>query len=251
MPPKKARDAADARLAEVVEQLSSGYKTIGQMAYGVLREAILSGALAPGEWLRQEALADAMGVSRIPVRSALLQLEAEGLVSLHPHRGAQVRSLTSAQIDEIYRLRKLLETHALRLSMASMRPERLETLRKLAAQLDEKPAGTEFIEARVKFYRAVYDAERNPLTTQMIEDLRGHVGRYLLRFRFDDHQHTHSRLVEHIAAGDLTAAETWLSRHLEKVQEGLLQVLAEAEDEGTVAEVDQADQASSTESGAS
>lgn len=245
MPPKKARDAADARFAEVVEQLSSGYKTIGQMAYAVLREAILSGALAPGEWLRQESLAEAIGVSRIPIRTALLQLESEGLVSFHPHRGARVRSLTSSQIDEIFRLRKLLERYALRLSMASMKPERLETLRKLAGQLDEKPAGTDFIEARVQFYRAVYDTERNPLTTQMIEDLRGHIGRYLLRFRFDEHDHTHARLVDHIAAGDLTAAENWLSQHLEKVREGLLQMLAEEEDESAA----QADLAA--ESGAS
>lgn len=241
MPVKKDRDA-DARFAEVVEQLSSGYKTIGQMAYGILREAILSGALAPGEWLRQESLAEVMGVSRLPVRTALKQLESEGLVSFHPHRGARVRTLSAAQIDEIYRLRRLLETYALRLSMANMRPERLETLRKLSAQLDEKPAGADFIEARVLFYREVYDAERNPLTVEMIEDLRGHVGRYLLRFRFDEHGHTHSRLVDHIAAGDLTAAENWLSRHLEKVQEGLLQMLAaEAEDEDeTAAQNDQA-----------
>ena len=237
MPVKKDRDA-DARFAEVVEQLSSGYKTIGQMAYGILREAILSGALAPGEWLRQESLAEVMGVSRLPVRTALKQLESEGLVSFHPHRGARVRTLSPAQIDEIYRLRRLLETYALRLSMANMRPERLDALRKLSAQLDAKPAGADFIEARVRFYRAVYDAERNPLTVEMIEDLRGHVGRYLLRFRFDEHEHTHSRLVDHIAAGDLTAAEQWLSRHLEQVQEGLLQMLAEEEDE-TAARADQ------------
>ena len=172
MPAKKDPDA-DARFAEVVEQLSSGYKTIGQMAYGILREAILSGALAPGEWLRQESLAEMMGVSRLPVRTALKQLESEGLVSFHPHRGARVRTFSAAQIDEIYRLRRLLETYALRLSMANMRPERLDTLRKLSAQLDEKPAGTDFIEARVRFYREVYDAERNPLTVEMIEDLRG------------------------------------------------------------------------------
>jgi DNA-binding GntR family transcriptional regulator len=142
-----------------------------------------------------------------------------------------VRSLSTDQIDEIYRLRRLLETYALRLSMVHMKPDRLDSLRTLAARLDEKPAGTDFIDARVRFYRAVYDAEHNPLLTQMIEDLRGHVGRYLLRFRFDgQHSDTHSQLVDHIAAGDLTAAENWLSRHLDKVQEGLLHLLSEGDD---------------------
>src|SRR5690348_7488229 len=119
MAPKKGRNlSADKRFTAVVDHLASGYKTVGQMVYAVVREAITTGAFAPGEWLRQESLAEAIGVSRIPVRTALFQLEKEGLVTFHPHRGARVRTLTPAQIDEIYRLRLLLESHALRLSMA-------------------------------------------------------------------------------------------------------------------------------------
>ncbi|HKC29747.1 MAG TPA: GntR family transcriptional regulator, partial [Jatrophihabitans sp.] len=71
MAPRKERDLlGDRQFAALVDQLSGGYKTIGQMVYSVLREAILSGAFAPGEWLRQESLAEAIGVSRIPVRTA-------------------------------------------------------------------------------------------------------------------------------------------------------------------------------------
>src|SRR5689334_2327518 len=102
----RGRDlSADRGFSEVVSQYAGSYKTIGEMVYGVLRESIVTGAFAPGEWLRQEALAEAIGVSRIPVRTALLQLEAEGLVNFHPHRGARVRTLSTSQIDEIYRLR--------------------------------------------------------------------------------------------------------------------------------------------------
>src|SRR5690242_17294962 len=172
MAPKKGRKLSDdKRFAEVVDQLASGYKTIGQMVYAVLREAITNGAFAPGEWLRQESLAEAIGVSRIPVRTALMQLESEGLVTFHPHRGARVRTLSPAQIDEIYRLRMLLETHALRLSMIHMTPERLGRLRELTAELDAAPEGAGFVDTRVDFYREAYDSANNPLLVGMIEQL--------------------------------------------------------------------------------
>src|SRR5690348_18271137 len=157
MAPKKARSLSiDGSFVAVVDQLAGGYKTIGQMVYAVLREAILSGAFAPGEWLRQESLAAAIGVSRIPVRTALLQLESEGLVNFHPHRGARVRTLSPAQINEIYGLRVLLESHALGLSMARMTPERAQRIRDLAEKLDAEPEGGEFLDTRVQFYREVY-----------------------------------------------------------------------------------------------
>jgi DNA-binding GntR family transcriptional regulator len=232
MPAAKGRNLGeDSRFSEVVDKLASGYKTIGQMVYGVLREAIVSGTFAPGEWLRQEALAEAIGVSRIPVRTALLQLEAEGLVTFHPHRGARIRTLSSAQIDEIYRLRILLESYALRLSMARMTPERLRSLRDLAGKLDTEPEGPELVNTRVRFYREAYDTANSPLLVEMIEDLRSHVGRYLLSFRVDlEHKHTHAELLDHMEKGDLTAAEAWLFAHLDEVRHGI-QALASDEDQ--------------------
>jgi len=241
MAPKKARNLSqDARFAEVVDQLAGGYKTIGQMVYAVLREAILSGAFAPGEWLRQESLAAAIGVSRIPVRTALLQLESEGLVNFHPHRGARVRTLSPAQINEIYRLRTLLESYALRLSMTKMTPARLDSLRELARQLDEQPEGGQFLDVRVNFYRELYDAENNPLLVEMIEELRSHVGRYLLSFRFDgQHRNRHVELVNHVESGDLTGAEAWLYSHLEAVRAGIQELATDetADDEGVAADL--------------
>lgn len=240
MAPKKGRNLSDdKRFAQVVDQLASGYKTIGQMVYAVLREAITNGAFAPGEWLRQESLAEAIGVSRIPVRTALLQLESEGLVTFHPHRGARVRTLSSAQIDEIYGLRVLLEAHALRLSMARMTPDRLERMQALAEKLDAEPEGVEFLDSRVAFYREVYDEPHNPLLVEMIEELRGHVGRYLLGFRFDGQGHAHRKhtsLVEYVRSGDLIAAETWLRSHLEEVRAGILDLATTGDDEAAAPE---------------
>jgi DNA-binding GntR family transcriptional regulator len=233
MAPRKGLNLSqNARFAEVVDELAGGYRTIGQMVYAVLKEAITSGTFAPGEWLRQESLAEAIGVSRIPVRTALLQLESEGLVTFHPHRGARVCTLSAAQINEIYRLRMLLESYALRLSMTRLNPERAAALRELAAKLDQEHEGKEFLDVRVRFYRELYDSENNPLLVQMIEELRGHVGRYLLGFRFSGaHKRQHSDLVEHVARGDLSSAEAWLYSHLEGVRQGIESlILDEGED---------------------
>ncbi len=229
----KERDIAnDSRFREVVQQMAGGYRTVGQMVYEVLREAIISGAFAPGEWLRQESLAATIGVSRIPVRTALLQLEAEGLVNFHPHRGAQIRSLSAEQIEEVYRLRILLQTYALRRSMAKMTPERLEKLRQLAAQLDEQPEGGEFLATRVEFYRELHDAKNNPVLGDIIQELSGMVGRYLLSFRVDPQSHV--ELVDLIAAGDEAGAESWMRTHLENVRAGI-NVLAYGEKEAEAA----------------
>jgi DNA-binding transcriptional regulator YhcF (GntR family) len=126
--------ARDNGLAAIVAGLDTRYRTLGEMVYEVIKEAILTGALRPGQRLRQEALAETLDVSRIPVRSALMQLEREGLVSFRAGRGAVVRTLSAGQVREIYELRELLEAHAVRKVMASMTPERLARLGDLAAQ---------------------------------------------------------------------------------------------------------------------
>lgn len=231
MTPRKRRNLnSNDQFADVVKQLAGGYRTIGEMTYAVLKEAIVSGAFPPGEWLGQESLATAIGVSRIPVRTALLQLESEGLITFHPHRGARVRTLSMTQIDEIYRLRGLLETYALRLAIPQITVERLDRLRGLAEQLDEKPEGGEFLDLRVRFYRELYDADHNPLLVKMIEELRSSVGRYLLAFRvLEGNNHVHTRVVDYVASGDVTGAERWIRSHLANVREGIAELTIDEE----------------------
>lgn len=235
--PVRATVAADSggahSLEAVVARLASGYRSIGDMVYEVLRESILSGAFTPGERLRQEALATAIGVSRLPVRAALVRLDAEGLVEFHPRRGAVVQTLSHEEIIEIYELRDLLETHALRKSMARMTPERVARLRELAARLDAEAEGDPFVDMRVRFYRELYDAEGSPKLAELIEGLRSSVGRYLLGYRVSGsargHGH-HGRLVEYVSTGDVDGAERWLREHLREVSAGVDHLLFGDED---------------------
>ena len=84
-------------------------QTLTSMTLDALRERILHGTYPEGEPLRQDALAEELGVSRIPVREALRQLEAEGLVTFNPHRGAVVSTLSLGEIEELFELRAEIE----------------------------------------------------------------------------------------------------------------------------------------------
>lgn len=222
-----------ATLQEVVQKLSGGYRSVGTMAYDVLRDAILSGVFSPGERLRQEMLAEVIGVSRLPIRSALIQLESEGLVQFHARRGAVVKTLSKAQVEEIYDLRVVLETHALRRAVATITPKRLRQLKALAQEADAQQEGSDFRAARTELYRVLYDADAHPLFWEILESLNVKVGGYLLGLRVSDrHQDSHAELVELIAAGDGNAAVATLSRHLATVRRGVVALV----EGGTVAD---------------
>jgi DNA-binding GntR family transcriptional regulator len=77
-----------------------------------IREKILTGVYPPGSALLQDVIAAEFGVSKIPVREALVQLRAEGLVDVFAHRGFQVRPLSSMEVDEVFRLRSQIEPQA-------------------------------------------------------------------------------------------------------------------------------------------
>src|SRR3954471_15830423 len=95
-------------------------QTIAGMTVEALRERILRGDFPEGEPLRQDALAAELAVSRIPVREALRQLEAEGLVTFSPHRGAVVSSLSLDEIDELFELRAAIESDLLARAIPAM-----------------------------------------------------------------------------------------------------------------------------------
>jgi DNA-binding GntR family transcriptional regulator len=106
-------------------------------AYEVIREGILTGEHEQGARLREEELADAIGVSRTPVREALRRLTADGLVELGNNRGAQVVSYTDEDLAEIFELRALLESHAHGLAAELIDAAAIEHLRELAEAMEE------------------------------------------------------------------------------------------------------------------
>jgi DNA-binding GntR family transcriptional regulator len=210
------------QLEDVVGQFRSRYKTLGETVLDVLRQSILQGVFEPGQHLRQEELAERIGVSRIPVRSALMQLDAEGLVVFQPHRGATVRSMSADRLRETYRLRILLETYALRTAAEALSAEDKKEIVAEGIRLDKAHEGSEFYNDRVEFYRRLYGGERNPVTVEIVEQLRVSVGRYRLGLRMRQHGFSHEALARAVQKGALAKAEEMLREHLQSVCDELI-----------------------------
>ena len=102
----------------------------------IIREAIIDGRLAPGQRLKEEELARELGISRTPVREALVILEGEGLVESVPKRGASVRAYAADDLDDMYQLRALLEGYAARRAATRISAEDVGRLEESCARFD-------------------------------------------------------------------------------------------------------------------
>jgi DNA-binding GntR family transcriptional regulator len=212
----------------IASAAASNYRTVEEMVVAAVREAIVSGVYKPGEKLPQEQLAQSLGVSRIPVRAGLRKLEAEGLVVFYPHRGATVRRLEVSEVAEIYDLRILLETFALKSAIENVTPAEVEELSSLADQLDEPGEGQDWLELRQEFYRRLYTIAGRPRTADLIAKLRADVGRYWLEVRVVDHgKAEHRVIIDAVRARDSKKAEAWMAQHLTKVSLELQRRIAE------------------------
>src|SRR5207247_863705 len=117
------------RVTRVLPPNDALVRNAGVAATELIREAIIEGRLEPGRRLKEEELARELGISRTPVREALLMLQAENLVVATPNRGATVRVHDAGDLDDLYQLRALLEGHATRRATPRISDEEIESLR--------------------------------------------------------------------------------------------------------------------------
>lgn len=192
-------------------------QTAQDLVLASMREAIISGRLAPGARLRQEKLAEEFGTSRIPVREALRALEYEGLVRSVPYRGFTVTELDADDIEEVYDLRILLESHAVRLAVPLMTDEDLRILEEMYNEMAKAPPGDAQLAARERFYIHLYSLTGRPRLVGLIARLRQEVARSL---RWPTLQHApshHDAFFEAIRAGDAERAVSQLATHYRRV----------------------------------
>ena len=178
------------------------------MTVEALRERILRGDYPDGEPLRQDALADELGVSRIPVREALRQLEAEGLVTFHPHRGAVVASLSLDEIAELFELRAEIECDLLRRAIPKMTQEQLDRA------------------------TALYEPANRSFTMSILQKLHHHSDRYFRMHVLLAHggaraNDEHRAIAEAVAKKDIQAAIRLMREHILGAGQSLLEFLRE------------------------
>jgi DNA-binding GntR family transcriptional regulator len=147
--------------------------TAGGKAYELIRTAILQGDFLPGRRLKEDELTTLCEVSRTPVREALRRLALEGLVIVTPNAGAQVSSISSQELDEVYALRAMIESHAARRAAELIDTSSLARLRVLAAQMERAAAdaganlSVEFTPANAEFHRIILEAAMSPRLSAM------------------------------------------------------------------------------------
>jgi len=186
----------------------------------VLKQRILAGHYAEDQFIRQELIAQELGVSRIPVREALAQLEAEGLVVREKYRGAVVPKLSVTEIEEIYALRLMIEPYLLRAAIANIGPEQIEHLREIVRRSREAEETTVWAGLNVEFHRTLYEAAGKPLAMQVLDNLLMRADRYLKMQRFlstqtqEESDAEHQRILECVIAGDADAAVDALCAHI-------------------------------------
>jgi DNA-binding GntR family transcriptional regulator len=210
-------DSRRAQFDRIIATNAANDLTAQDLVLGSMREAILTAALPPGTRLRQEKLAELFGTSRIPVREALRALEYEGLVSSLPRRGFTVTELDADDIEEVYDLRILLESHAVRLAVPLITDEDLQGLAELYRAMVAATSGDDQLAARERFYSRLYAITGRPRLVGLIARLRQEIARSL---RWPTLQHApehHERFFEAIKAGDADGAAAQLASHYRRV----------------------------------
>jgi DNA-binding GntR family transcriptional regulator len=148
--------------------------TLSDFIRGHIRDAILSGQYAMGTKIDQQGIADELGVSIIPVRESLRQLQADGLVENHPHRGVFVTELSLTDLHNIYVVRETLEELASQLAVTRLSTAVLDTM---STQIDAMQSATEqnnfneLFDLNRTFHFTLYNRCENNVLIQMIESM--------------------------------------------------------------------------------
>jgi DNA-binding GntR family transcriptional regulator len=200
-------------------------RTTQELVVEFLRDAILSGGLRGGARLVQDKIAAELNVSRVPVREALLQLEAEGLVRMEAHRGASVVWLTLEEIAEIFDIRELLVLDAVRRVVPTLTDKQVTRL----AEIERRQAIEKNMATRVRlthaFYTTLFESLNRPRQRALMDKLEREVERYLQPL---ERPHLgHARMIDAFRKRDAERATAIMRDHLQKVRNRALEYVRE------------------------
>ena len=149
------------------------YKTLREVIFTTLREAIIMGELKPGERLMEVQLAEKMGVSRTPVREAIRKLELEGFVEMIPRKGAHVAKLTAKDIMDVLEVRASLDALAASLAAERITEDELKELKHIKTQLEnyvQKDNLQNIVKKDIEFHDVIYHASKNDKLIQIVNN---------------------------------------------------------------------------------
>ena len=234
---------SEAEVFEMQDKVSDAREalSLSELVYRKLRDSIVNGVYPPGSMLRQVEVAETLGVSRNPLREALPRLESEGIVILFPRRGYAVATLEPGEIEDVFDLRILIETHLVRRS-AKLRTKRdsdhakniVSEMAALAAQA-EIVDRAQWFDMNLKFHDALMQPANRPHHLKALKQSRGALEVYIrteVRLTGDlrQAQREHAAMAKAFIAGDADRLVELTRKHSEHTRDRLLQGLARAAD---------------------
>jgi DNA-binding GntR family transcriptional regulator len=192
-----------------------------------LRESILTGERPAGSRINLDEVAQDFGVSRMPVREALMQLATEGLVTTYPHRGVEVSQLDVADVEEIFGIGLLLEQGAAERAIPRLTNAEFDDMLSTLERMDQLVGrGKTWIELNRKFHRTVNAASGWPRLVSMIEMLDANVERYVRAYvemvGYSLPQKQHWALYKACRARDIERAKAVISEHFQDTAKQLV-----------------------------
>lgn len=207
--------------------------TLCERVYRYLRQQILAEQLPPGTELSEAALSRGLAVSRGPIREAMGRLAAEGLVTVRPRRGAEVRSLTPQELVDAYQVREALEVMAVRLAVPGITESdltRLDELVDTMAECARKDRVAEFFAANVAFHELFCQLSGNAKLQEVHHRLEGEISRFqvrtlALRGSLESSVSEHRAILAAVRLGDVDEACELTAAHIrvpaQRLQESL------------------------------
>jgi DNA-binding GntR family transcriptional regulator len=202
-----------------IDALVPQYRSLTQIIVETLRQRIFEGEYEPGARLNISDLAHQFGASPVPVREALRNLETEGLVEFRLNRGVAVRTLSAAQVRELFLIRAPLELLALTEAVKTAREEDLEPLERLLKDLDDNAGTPAWHRLHTEFHNKLYILSRLPRLNQLLVSLRGQMRPFSKAYLMDPHhlaraQDEHRRMLDCLRRHDEAPVAAIIYEHL-------------------------------------
>ncbi|MBW2603180.1 MAG: GntR family transcriptional regulator [Deltaproteobacteria bacterium] len=200
-----------------------------QKAYQFIKTNILSQTYLPGFQLREIHLSEELGLTRTPVREAIIKLESEGLVHTYPNRGAFVIKLTLAEVEDLFDVREALEIKASELAIRKANREQLDAIRKALeqhGQLIESSRDSNYRKPVLDFHEALIKLSHNQTLISIWQTMRSRlqlarVTSAMLAQRYRNAHEEHLQIHEHICAGETQQVRQLLIKHIAQARDNV------------------------------
>ena len=206
-----------------------------------LREAVIKGILAPGERLNETKLMRELALSRSPVREAIRILEAEGLVTIEPHRGAYIRPLSDQDLEEIFDVRLMIETHGIRRAAHRLTPHAIAPLRDAVAEARSALVAQDFgpwHQASLRFHDGLVALAVNGHLARLHAELKVSLRRYQISLIGlpglpERSQAEHEGILDALEQGKVEQGIDLVVEHITNLKDALLKAILDIPGRGT------------------